>query len=184
VKRRGAWATWAIGLGAVLVAASVGCHVESDATGDGTIRAGADGADGADGAGGGLEAATTTGAGSGGSVSTAADGAGGGAAAIDCKSAPLVTWASFGDAFAMRYCTGCHASTTLDRHGAPEGVDFDDKDTFLAYAYLILDAVDRDDPDAGSSDVEAMPPGGGVAHEERLLLRTWLTCNIEADRGF
>lgn len=109
------------------------------------------------------------------------DGEGGSGGGIDCANAPLVTWASFGDAFATRHCTGCHASTAIDRHGAPEGVDFDDRDTFLAYSMMILDMVARDAGDPPPDDLPAMPPGGGVDDDERTLLRTWLTCNVELE---
>ena len=42
-----------------------------------------------------------------------------------CADVPVVTWSTFGQGFVDFYCQGCHASTTQNRHDAPESVVFD-----------------------------------------------------------
>lgn len=84
-----------------------------------------------------------------------------------CDGAPVVTWANFGNAFVLKNCQSCHASTAPDRYGAPTEVTFDTEDQTLALADRVLVRV---------VDEETMPPMGGVSSEDRQLLATWLTC--------
>lgn len=86
-----------------------------------------------------------------------------------CVDAPVVTWASFGDGFLEENCRSCHGPNAPDRHGAPEGVTLDDRDTVLAQADLLLAVTVEDDA--------SMPPEGGVHEDDRWLLELWLTCS-------
>jgi hypothetical protein len=91
-------------------------------------------------------------------------------AAIDpfCDDQPVVTWANFGAGFLLGACQGCHASTTPDRHGAPEGVSFDNVDEAWAWQPRILARATGEAP--------TMPPLGGINEADRLLLEIWLRC--------
>lgn len=85
-----------------------------------------------------------------------------------CVDAPVVTWDSWGQGFLGANCQSCHASTTSDRHGAPEEITFDERDSALAVADRIL---------ARSAGTEpTMPPSGGVSEDDRYKLEVWLTC--------
>ena len=92
-----------------------------------------------------------------------------------CAETPRVTYANFGRGFMIEYCQGCHASTTVDRHGAPgEGdpggpVYFDTIEQAWSQADRIL---------ARALD-ETMPPGGGVTGDDLVRLEWWLTCGEE-----
>ena len=92
-----------------------------------------------------------------------------------CADAPLLTYANFGRGFLIEYCQGCHASTTVDRHGAPgEGdpggaVFFDTLDEAWEQADRIL----------ARTLSETMPPSGGVADEDLVRLEWWLSCGEE-----
>ena len=44
---------------------------------------------------------------------------------------PTVTWDSFGQSFLITHCQGCHASTSPQRYGAPEGISFDTQEQRL-----------------------------------------------------
>ena len=85
-----------------------------------------------------------------------------------CADAPVVTYANFGEGFMTENCQPCHASTTLDRNGAPEDVSFDTLDDVLGHADRILARSAGDDAQ--------MPPSGGVSADDRYLLSLWLTC--------
>ena len=83
---------------------------------------------------------------------------------------PAPTWDTWGDAFFAQWCDSCHASTSPNRYGAPEGVAFDSQEEALAWADRIEARV----------LVEAtMPPGGGLTDEELDLLAAWLQCSVE-----
>ena len=83
-------------------------------------------------------------------------------------STPLVTWETFGEGFLSTYCQGCHASTTLDRQGAPDGITFDTEAESIAIRSTILNAAAATTP--------TMPPNGGPNEDDRQLLNVWLTC--------
>lgn len=80
-----------------------------------------------------------------------------------------VSWDSFGQGFLITHCQGCHASTSPQRYGAPEGIAFDTQ----AQAAELQDAIERT-----VLDQESMPPAGGINDEERALLEQWLACGI------
>ena len=88
-----------------------------------------------------------------------------------CDEAPLVAWANWGDGFLTTYCQPCHASSSPDRHGAPDTVVFDSLDDVRREATSIAAMALGVDP--------AMPPGGGVPAEELALLEVWLRCRGE-----
>ncbi len=104
------------------------------------------------------------------SASTADSGAADDSAAIDpfCVDQPVVTWANFGAGFLLEACQGCHASATPDRHGAPEGVSFDNVDEAWAWQPRILARATGEAP--------TMPPLGGINEADRQLLEIWLRC--------
>ncbi len=85
-----------------------------------------------------------------------------------CDDAPVLTWANFGEGFVTESCQSCHASTTLDRRGAPADVVFDDRETTLALGDRVLARATGDRP--------TMPPQGGVTDDDRERLAIWLTC--------
>src|SRR5262245_30580694 len=87
---------------------------------------------------------------------------------INCQDAPLVTFANLGKGFMTESCQGCHASTAVNRHDAPEDLTFDNVDQVWQNADLILDAATGPEP--------FMPPQGGVFPEDRRRLEIWLRC--------
>jgi hypothetical protein len=97
-----------------------------------------------------------------------------GGAALDtadpCAEAPVVTWETFGEGFLRENCQGCHASSVVDRAGAPVDVTFDDEPQALAWRERILARAAVTAP--------TMPPQGGTTDDDRWRLRTWLTCGM------
>jgi uncharacterized membrane protein len=87
-----------------------------------------------------------------------------------CFEAPPVNHANFGEGFLLESCQGCHASTALNRHEAPEGVSFDTVDEAWAWRGRILARV---------VDSATMPPAGGVDADDRQMLSWWLDCAPE-----
>lgn len=85
-----------------------------------------------------------------------------------CVDAPVVTWANFLEGFMLENCQTCHASTTLERYGAPVEVTFDEEAEVLKWEARILARATGESP--------SMPPGGGVSPEDRLLLEISLVC--------
>jgi uncharacterized membrane protein len=81
---------------------------------------------------------------------------------------PSLTWETFGEGFVTTHCQGCHASTTLDRKGAPDTLVFDSAEDVAARVDLIIDAATADPP--------RMPPAGGPTADDRERLAIWLTC--------
>jgi hypothetical protein len=104
---------------------------------------------------------------SGGDADTAADTGGQPDPLADwqCTADDTVTWGGFADGFFSAYCRSCHSTTTPDRRGAPEGVDFTDRAEVLAWAPRIKARVLDDD---------TMPPGGGTVDEDRIRFEGWL----------
>jgi uncharacterized membrane protein len=92
-------------------------------------------------------------------------------ASLGCDEAPTVDWNTFGAGFITHHCQGCHASTTLDRYGAPEDVHFDDVDAVWAWRDRVLDRAAAEPP--------TMPPAGGTEPDQRQMLRWWLECGEE-----
>lgn len=100
------------------------------------------------------------------------DGAPTGDTAVDlCDGEASPAWETFAAGFFTQNCQSCHASTTLERQGAPESVTFDTEAEVLAMADRILARATGDAPD--------MPPEGGVPADDRLLLEIWLSCTSE-----
>lgn len=92
----------------------------------------------------------------------------------DCTPDETVTWAGFTDGFFNAYCRSCHSTTTPDRRGAPEGVDFGDRAEALAWApRLRARVLDQGD----------MPLGGGVVADDLQLFEGWLCAQTQASRA-
>jgi uncharacterized membrane protein len=86
-----------------------------------------------------------------------------------CDDVVEVTYDSWGRGFLTTHCQGCHASTTADRYGAPEGVTFDNEDEVRTWADRIgIRVLDQAD----------MPPAGGVPEDDLTLLAWWLSCGL------
>lgn len=85
-----------------------------------------------------------------------------------CDDAPFVSWDSFGHGFLVEQCQPCHATTAVDRYGAPEEVTFDDEEIALAQKASILRVATGDAP--------TMPPAISVEERDRYLLEVWLSC--------
>lgn len=83
---------------------------------------------------------------------------------------PVLAYTNFGEGFLRESCQGCHASTTLDRHDAPEDVTFDTVEQVWEQADDILRTATGDDP--------SMPPQGGVSADDRTRLLWWLQCGV------
>ena len=97
----------------------------------------------------------------------------GGAETGLCADAPVLMYANFGEGFLIENCQSCHASTSTDRNGAPEGIVFDSLSDVVSQSSLILGVATGDDP--------SMPPQGGVDEEDREKLEIWLTCWIDEE---
>ncbi|MFN3201440.1 MAG: hypothetical protein ACE366_23765 [Bradymonadia bacterium] len=82
---------------------------------------------------------------------------------------PVQSWANFGQGFVTTYCAGCHSAESIDRKGAPAGVDFDTEAQAMAFADRILARTTGEMPD--------MPPAGGPPPETLERVRIWLECN-------
>ncbi|MEN0064832.1 MAG: hypothetical protein AAGA48_21990 [Myxococcota bacterium] len=86
----------------------------------------------------------------------------------ECATAPVLTWANFGQGFLIENCQACHASTSPNRQGAPTTVFFDREEDAWMWSERILERATGEQPD--------MPPQDGVDVEDRTRLRLWLTC--------
>ena len=94
---------------------------------------------------------------------------------MDCATALAVTWEGWSQGFFLTHCQGCHASTTPDRRGAPDGVAFDDAAATLAQRERVW---------VRTLDVQDMPPAGGLTADDRALLAAYLACSpAPADAG-
>jgi uncharacterized membrane protein len=81
---------------------------------------------------------------------------------------PILTWDGFAQGFLTTHCQGCHASTSPDRHDAPENVIFDTEEDALAWKDRILVTA--------GTEPYTMPPAGGPTEEDRERLVAWVTC--------
>lgn len=97
--------------------------------------------------------------------------AGGADSAGSCDPGYDVTWDGWAEGFFLSYCTSCHSAAAVDRHGAPEGVDFDTEAQALRLAGAIRLTVIEE---------QSMPLGGGMRDDDRVLLERWLDCATEA----
>lgn len=82
---------------------------------------------------------------------------------------PVPTWDNGGQAFFAQWCDSCHAESSPNRYGAPEGVHFDTLDDVAAWT---------DRLDARVLQDATMPPGGGIAEDELDLFATFLECSL------
>ncbi|MEO0606542.1 MAG: hypothetical protein AAF211_34260 [Myxococcota bacterium] len=87
-----------------------------------------------------------------------------------CDTGPQQSWETFGQGFVRSQCQGCHASTAVDRFGAPEEVTFDTEEQVLVFSERILARATGPDAD--------MPPAGGPSEDDRIRLERWLTCDL------
>jgi cytochrome c5 len=87
----------------------------------------------------------------------------------DCADAPGVTWESWGEGFFTTWCQACHTVTTVERNGAPPGVDFDTEADVVFWSASVRQAV----LEAGT-----MPVGGGLSKDDTVLLETLLDCGL------
>lgn len=94
-----------------------------------------------------------------------------------CPTANAPTYASFGEDFMTKYCTGCHSRDASDRHGAPSNVNLDTESDVIAHASAI-DEEAASGPDAKNT---SMPDMSGPVHvaptdAEREQLGEFLAC--------
>lgn len=84
-----------------------------------------------------------------------------------CEPNAGFTWGTFGAGFFAGRCSGCHGSGSPNRHGAPDGVVFDEEADVWALRDAVLDSVVT----RGS-----MPPAEGLTETEITRLQAWLAC--------
>ncbi|GDX78697.1 hypothetical protein LBMAG42_05080 [Deltaproteobacteria bacterium] len=89
-------------------------------------------------------------------------------AALDCASEPVVTWENVGEGLMIENCQSCHASTSLNRNGAPESVVFDTHTDVITFRSRILAVT--------APDTRTMPPSLALSDDDRHLLQVWLEC--------
>ena len=85
-----------------------------------------------------------------------------------CSDVLVLSYENFGQGFLSENCQACHALRSSDRHGAPLDVNFDSRNDVHRLAARILDRAGGRAP--------SMPPGGGVADEQRRKIEIWLRC--------
>jgi uncharacterized membrane protein len=78
-----------------------------------------------------------------------------------------VSWDAWADGFVATHCRACHSASSPDRHGAPEGVDFDVEDDLLRHGARVRARV---------LEEGTMPIGGGVPQDELTRLDAYLSC--------
>ncbi len=86
-----------------------------------------------------------------------------------CEDAYDVRWDNWAQGFFAAYCDSCHSVWSQDRHGAPEGVDFDTEEDVREY---------RERIEARVLVEQTMPVGGGVHEEDLVLLEMYLDCTL------
>ena len=82
-----------------------------------------------------------------------------------------LTWAAFGQGFVRTYCSSCHSSTTANRRGAPESVNFDREGELVEWGVRVRARV---------LEEGTMPLGGGVLADDLVLLDRYL-CRLGVD---
>jgi uncharacterized membrane protein len=90
-----------------------------------------------------------------------------------CADAPVLSWADAGEPLLLEHCSTCHASTATDRYGAPEGVVFDRYDDVIAHRARLLAVLE--------SQPARMPPVMPIPEDDRLLLVSWLRCDVPTE---
>jgi len=86
-----------------------------------------------------------------------------------CEEGYELSWDNFAHGFFLTYCASCHSESSLNRSGAPEGVDFDTEDQVAAWKDVLEEVV---------LEEEYMPLGGGVFPEDLVLLEIYLGCEL------
>lgn len=83
------------------------------------------------------------------------------------------TWEDFAQGYVRTWCTPCHTSSLAgaDRHGAPEGIDFDRWSQVYDWRERIAVRATGDGAD--------MPPVGGVDPADVERFGRWLACGAE-----
>ncbi|MBM74892.1 MAG: hypothetical protein CMK59_05790 [Proteobacteria bacterium] len=91
-----------------------------------------------------------------------------------CYGAEQVEWNYWARGFFDTYCRGCHSSTTVNRFGAPDNINFDSEAEVLSQANAIYDSVILR---------QSMPKGGGLEDKDMESLRVYLQCwgDVEHD---
>ena len=88
-----------------------------------------------------------------------------------CDTAADITYAEFGKSFMTQYCQGCHASTSTNRQGAPDSVNFDTLESIWILREDILRVTTSESP--------SMPPAWAIPDTDIELLQWWLECGSE-----
>lgn len=92
-------------------------------------------------------------------------------AARPCPDDSTLDYESFASGFFDSYCRGCHSASSVDRNGAPVGLDYDDRDQIAARAEdIFLFAAD------GNTFMPEAGPRPSAA--ERHQLGDWLACGM------
>ena len=92
------------------------------------------------------------------------------ASSSDCTQSEIaVNWENWGAGFFADYCRTCHSVGAIDRHEAPEGVDFDTLQQAIEW---------RDRVEARVLGDATMPPGGGILPEDLETLAIFLECGL------
>jgi uncharacterized membrane protein len=89
-------------------------------------------------------------------------------AADPCADLPLLTWQNVGQGLLRENCQSCHASTSVDRQGAPADITFDTEEQALALRASILRVIDPAAP--------TMPPAMDLEPAAVEQLEIWLSC--------
>lgn len=87
----------------------------------------------------------------------------------DCAHDYVVTWESGGESLFRSYCVSCHASSAVDRHGAPEYLNYDTLEGVREASHAIREAALWD---------QVMPPGYPLEEEQREVLASFLDCGL------
>lgn len=87
----------------------------------------------------------------------------------DCGHTYVVTWESGGESLFRSYCVSCHSSSAVDRHGAPEYLNYDTLEGVSEARHAIREAALWD---------QVMPPGYPLEEEQREVLASFLDCGL------
>ncbi len=85
----------------------------------------------------------------------------------DCDVPEGFDWANWGQPFFRTWCSGCHAASAPDRHGAPEWLVFDTEAQAYERRVIIRSSV---------LELGSMPLGGGLPEQEAASLDLYLRC--------
>ena len=86
-----------------------------------------------------------------------------------CGHEVKVTWETGGQALFRSRCCSCHSSTTAERYGAPEYLNYDSYEGVEEAAHAIRQAALWD---------QVMPPGYPLSEEEQEVLESFLDCGL------